>query len=80
MEFLFLFLVFKDAVPKSVLTVKYGSHEVKLGNVLKPTFVKDPPTVTWEADSNKLYVLCMTGLYFFALINVSCFKCFRFTF
>jgi len=50
-----------DTVPLQVLTVKYGSKEVNLGNVLTPTHVKDPPTaISWDADSNKLYVLCMT--------------------
>ncbi|XP_021949989.1 protein D3 isoform X1 [Folsomia candida] len=50
-----------DQVPKSVLVVKYGSNEVKLGNVLTPTQVQNPPTaIDWEADSNKFYVLCMT--------------------
>ncbi|CAL8143639.1 unnamed protein product [Orchesella dallaii] len=49
-----------DAVPKAVLGLKYGTIEVKLGNMLTPTQVKTPPTVTWNADSNKFYLLCMT--------------------
>jgi len=49
-----------DAVPKAVLDVKYGDLAVKLGNDLTPTQVKNPPTVTWAADANKLYLLCMT--------------------
>jgi len=49
-----------DTAPKAVLNVKYGNLEVKLGNALKPTQVKNPPTVTWNADPNKLYLLCMT--------------------
>nr|XP_003705916.2 PREDICTED: 54S ribosomal protein L35, mitochondrial-like isoform X2 [Megachile rotundata] len=50
-----------DEVPPSVLKVSYPSNvTVDLGNVLTPTKVKDPPTVTWDADANALYTLCMT--------------------
>ncbi|CAL8143638.1 unnamed protein product [Orchesella dallaii] len=48
-----------DAAPKAVLDVKYETVEVKLGNVLTPTQVKNPPNITWNADSNKLYLLYM---------------------
>ncbi|XP_008486656.2 phosphatidylethanolamine-binding protein 1-like, partial [Diaphorina citri] len=37
-----------------------GGVSVNLGNVLTPTQVKDQPTVTWNADPNQSYVLCMT--------------------
>jgi len=49
-----------DTVPKSVLDVKYGALSVDLGNVLTPTQVQKPPTVNWNGDPDKLYVLCMT--------------------
>lgn len=52
-----------DTVPPSVVVVKYPSGaEVKNGNELTPTQVKDVPIqVTWptEGDSS-LYTLCMT--------------------
>lgn len=47
-------------MPKSVLDVKYGNLTVNLGNILTPTQVKNPPQINWQADPNKLYVLCMT--------------------
>lgn len=31
-----------------------------LGNILTPTSVKNKPTVSWDADPNELYLLCMT--------------------
>lgn len=34
---------------------------VDMGNKLTPTQVKDEPTVSWSADSNEFYTLCMTG-------------------
>jgi hypothetical protein len=49
-----------DQVPKSVLDVQYGDLKVNLGNTMTPTQVKNPPKFSWEADSKKLYVLCMT--------------------
>jgi len=49
-----------DKIPQQVLSVKFGSHDVNLGNVLTPTQVKNPPTVLWDAAPNKFYVLCMT--------------------
>lgn len=43
------------------VTVKYPSGvEVSQGNVLTPTQVKDEPSVSWTADSNAFYTLCMT--------------------
>ncbi|KAG8232386.1 hypothetical protein J437_LFUL012529 [Ladona fulva] len=47
-------------VPPSVLQVTYGSLKVDQGNELTPTQVKDQPTVSWEADSDSYYTLCMT--------------------
>ncbi|XP_029053248.1 protein D2-like isoform X1 [Osmia bicornis bicornis] len=50
-----------DKVPESVLSVTYPSNiSVEIGKVLTPTKVKDPPTVTWNADPNTFYTLCMT--------------------
>lgn len=50
-----------DAVPKDVLEVSYKSGvKVNQGNVLTPTQVKDPPTVTWSAENDNFYTLCMT--------------------
>jgi len=49
-----------DTVPKQKVEVRYGSHEVNLGNVLTPTQVRDIPKVSWEADPNKFYTLIMT--------------------
>ncbi|ODM89615.1 Phosphatidylethanolamine-binding protein 1 [Orchesella cincta] len=49
-----------DTAPKAVLNVKYGALEVKLGNTLTPTQVKSPPTITWNADPKKFYLLCLT--------------------
>lgn len=49
-----------DTVPPGVIKVKYGDLEVSMGNVLTPTQVKDLPSVTYDADANSLYTLCMT--------------------
>lgn len=51
-----------DKVPPSVLSVTYPNNIVEIGKVLTPTQVKDPPTVTWTAEANVLYTLCMTGM------------------
>lgn len=42
------------------LSVSYGSHQVELGNVLTPTQVKEPPSVTWNAKADEFYTLCLT--------------------
>ncbi|CAL8143637.1 unnamed protein product [Orchesella dallaii] len=55
-----LSLSFIDVFPKWVLGVKYGNLEVKLGNTFEPIQVKNPPILTWNADPEKLYLLCMT--------------------
>jgi len=34
-----------------------------LGNELTPTKVKDQPSVSWNADPNSFYTLCLTGKY-----------------
>lgn len=50
-----------SVAPKELCKVVYPSGvEVKEGNVLTPTKVKDEPTVTWTADPNAFYTLCMT--------------------
>ncbi|ODM88162.1 Phosphatidylethanolamine-binding protein F40A3.3 [Orchesella cincta] len=49
-----------DTAPKAVLNVKYGKLEVNLGNTLPPHEVENPPTISWNADKNKLYLLCLT--------------------
>jgi len=47
--------------PKATVSVEYGGDvSVKGGNILTPTQVKDEPCVKWDADSSKLYTLCMT--------------------
>ncbi|XP_037958185.1 protein D3 [Teleopsis dalmanni] len=47
--------------PKEIAKICYASGAtVCEGNVLTPTQVKDQPTVTWNADPNALYTLCMT--------------------
>ncbi|XP_045503215.1 protein D2-like isoform X1 [Colias croceus] len=56
--------VVPDVVPKApsaLITVKYPSGvEVKEGNVLTPTNVKDVPSVSWEASADSFYTLAMT--------------------
>lgn len=50
-----------DAAPKEILEVSYPSGvKVNQGNVLTPTQVKDPPTVTWKVENDGLYTICMT--------------------
>jgi len=51
-----------DTVPLNVIEVKYPTGvEVKLGNELTPTQVKDiPMVVKWPTEDNSLYTLCMT--------------------
>ncbi|KAH8267448.1 hypothetical protein KR018_005009 [Drosophila ironensis] len=47
--------------PQATASVQYPCDiTVKAGQVLTPTQVKDEPCVKWEADSSKLYTLCMT--------------------
>lgn len=44
------------------LEITYPSGaEVKLGNVLTPTQVKDVPKVKWEAEEGAYYTLLLTG-------------------
>ncbi|CAG9791324.1 unnamed protein product [Diatraea saccharalis] len=56
--------VVPDVVPKApaaLAKVVFSSGvEVKEGNVLTPTQVKDVPTVTWDASPDQLYTLAMT--------------------
>jgi len=51
-----------DVVPANVIEIKYQSGaEVKLGNELTPTQVKDVPThLSWPTEEGALYTLCMT--------------------
>jgi len=51
-----------DSVPINVIEIKYPSKaEVKLGNELTPTQVKDLPSVIkWATEENALYTICMT--------------------
>ncbi|KAJ6637828.1 Phosphatidylethanolamine-binding protein like F40A3.3 [Pseudolycoriella hygida] len=46
--------------PKQGLKVTYGENEVKFGNELTPTQVKDIPSVEWNADPTLFYTLIMT--------------------
>lgn len=61
--------IFKRQSEISFLQVKYPSGvEVKDGNELTPTQVKDQPEVNFKADKNSFYTLIMTGfegLYYF---------------
>ncbi|CAH1972895.1 unnamed protein product [Acanthoscelides obtectus] len=53
-----------DTVPSKKVEVVYPSGAaVEMGNVLTPTQVKDVPKITWDAESNQHYVVCMTGQY-----------------
>lgn len=51
----------KDAPPIE-MTVKYpkSNKEVKLGNVLTPTQVKDIPDVKFKAEPDSYYTLILT--------------------
>ncbi|CAG5049621.1 unnamed protein product [Parnassius apollo] len=47
--------------PTALLKVTYPSGvEVKEGNELTPTQVKDQPTVSWDAEQNAFYTVAMT--------------------
>ncbi|XP_025203864.1 protein D3-like isoform X2 [Melanaphis sacchari] len=47
--------------PKEILQVNYASgKKALLGNELTPTEVKDLPSVSWNADPNSFYLLCLT--------------------
>lgn len=56
--------VVPDVIPKApaaLLQVKYPSGvEVKEGNELTPTLVKDEPSVKWDAEPGQYYTLAMT--------------------
>lgn len=50
-----------DVAPSAIAHVSYDSGvKVEMGNVLTPTQVKNPPTVTWDVEDEALYTLCMT--------------------
>ncbi|KAM7352875.1 protein D2-like [Cochliomyia hominivorax] len=47
--------------PTEILTVTYsGGLQVKEGNILTPTQVQNKPQLSWNADANVLYTICMT--------------------
>lgn len=51
-----------DALPSKFIEVTYpGGFTVNNGNELTPTQVKNKPNVRWDADSDSLYTLVMTG-------------------
>jgi hypothetical protein len=52
---------FKPSVP---LNVSYSGTSVEVGKELTPTQVKDHPQVAYQADSDSLYTLILTGTYF----------------
>ncbi|KAL7077395.1 hypothetical protein ACQ4LE_003014 [Meloidogyne hapla] len=56
--------IISDVIPKAPekrVRVTYDSGvEANLGNVLTPTQVKNPPTLTWEAEDGVLYTLALT--------------------
>lgn len=43
------------------LKVAFENATVDLGNELTPTVVKDQPSISYSADSDAYYTLCMTG-------------------
>uniref|UniRef100_A0A6B0UY14 Putative phosphatidylethanolamine-binding protein 1 n=1 Tax=Ixodes ricinus TaxID=34613 RepID=A0A6B0UY14_IXORI len=49
-----------DTVPPGVVQVSYDTAVVDMGNTLTPTQVQRQPNVSYPADPNKLYTLCMT--------------------
>uniref|UniRef100_A0A1Y1N6P1 Phosphatidylethanolamine-binding protein n=1 Tax=Photinus pyralis TaxID=7054 RepID=A0A1Y1N6P1_PHOPY len=50
-----------DQKPAQCLTATFANNvKVNDGNELTPTQVKDPPSVQWNADPNKFYLLVMT--------------------
>jgi len=59
-ETLGIFADVQRFTPTVELKIFYGQHEVKLGNELTPTLVKNPPTIQYEADPNAYYTLVFT--------------------
>ncbi|XP_033321264.2 protein D1 isoform X1 [Megalopta genalis] len=50
-----------DKAPEKVLNVAYPNNiTVDIGKVLTPTQVKDQPKISWDADADAYYTLCMT--------------------
>lgn len=50
-----------DSIPESQLKVSFPSgNEVKLGNILTPTQVKDEPLVEWVPEEDEFYTLLLT--------------------
>lgn len=49
------------SIPKDLVDISYGNLEVKLGNELTPTSVKNIPTkIDYRYTAGKYYTLCMT--------------------
>ncbi|KAK7791191.1 hypothetical protein R5R35_005394 [Gryllus longicercus] len=46
--------------PVDVLAVRFGDKQLGLGEELTPTQVKAPPALTWEANAQDFYTVCMT--------------------
>uniref|UniRef100_T1IIP5 Phosphatidylethanolamine-binding protein n=1 Tax=Strigamia maritima TaxID=126957 RepID=T1IIP5_STRMM len=52
-----------DAAPQGILEIKFGNHELKMGNILTPTQVQNKPThIFYVAESGAFYTLYMTDL------------------
>lgn len=52
-----------DKLPSAVVSVTYdGKHKVEQGKELTPTQVKNPPAVSYAADPDAWYTLCLTDL------------------
>uniref|UniRef100_A0A1A9VMF7 Phosphatidylethanolamine-binding protein n=1 Tax=Glossina austeni TaxID=7395 RepID=A0A1A9VMF7_GLOAU len=50
-----------DKVPGELMNVCYGGNvQAKEGNVLTPTQVKDQPELSWNAEDESFYTICMT--------------------
>ncbi|XP_041455345.1 protein D2-like isoform X2 [Lytechinus variegatus] len=50
-----------DQEPNAIATVTWSTGvEANLGNILTPTVVKDPPTITWPTEESTLYTVIMT--------------------
>ncbi|KAI6215385.1 hypothetical protein M3Y94_00379500 [Aphelenchoides besseyi] len=52
--------VIQSAPPKVAKVTFDSGVEANLGNVLTPTQVQNPPTVSWEAENDALYTLIKT--------------------
>lgn len=48
-----------DDAPAEKLTVKYPEISINEGNIAKPKQVKDQPEVSWTAEGDAFYTICM---------------------